>query len=122
MLTGCTSSGKATESPGHPNSRFCGARQSAFSRPIRSRSSNEACNIPLLVHPVSIELSVDNNDTYLVKGQRAGQVVWQTELTPRQNGGGMAVHRLSVPDAIRQAGLESLEIRPTIGDGRFSLG
>jgi hypothetical protein len=77
---------------------------------------------PELVHPVSIELSVDNNDAYLVKGQRSGQVVWQTELTPRQNGGGMAVHRLSVPDAIRQAGLESLEIRPTVGDGRFSLG
>jgi hypothetical protein len=77
---------------------------------------------PELVHPVSIELSVDNNDAYLVKGQRAGQVVWQTELKPRENGGGMAVHRLSVPDAIRQAGLESLEIRPTVGDGRFSLG
>jgi hypothetical protein len=78
--------------------------------------------LPELMHPASIELSVDNNDIYAVKGHRAGQVVWQAEVSPRQNGGGMAVHRLSVPDAIRQGGLDSLEIRAAVGDGRFSLG
>jgi hypothetical protein len=78
--------------------------------------------LPELAHPASVELSVDNNDTYAVKGYRSGQVVWQAELSPRQNGGGMAVHRLPVPDAIRQAGLDSLEVRATVGDGRFSLG
>lgn len=78
--------------------------------------------LPELMHPASIELSVDNNDSYVVKGQRAGQVVWQVQISPRRNGGGMAVHRLPVPDAIRQGGFERLEIRATAGDGRFSLG
>jgi hypothetical protein len=78
--------------------------------------------LPGLAHPKGIELSVDNNDTYVVNGQRSGKVIWQTEILPRQNGGGMAVHRLEVPNAVRLSGLDSLELRATAGDGRFSLG
>jgi arabinofuranosyltransferase len=73
-------------------------------------------------HPKSLELSVDNNDSYLVKGLRSGQVVWQGEISPRQNGGGMAVHRFELPEDLPQSGIDSLEVRATTGDGRFSLG
>lgn len=70
-----------------------------------------------------IELSTDNNDTYLLKYvAEDGSVLGESHLAPKFDSPGMLVHRVTVPDAVRGQPVATLELLPKEGDGAFSLG
>lgn len=73
-------------------------------------------------HAAVLHLSVDNNDVYDVELLNGQQRVTSLRISPRSNGGGLAVHRLRVPDAARSGGFDGIQVRPVSGDGSFGLG
>lgn len=68
----------------------------------------------------ALELSADNNDTYLLEFLRDGAAVASTEVPPRLNGGGLAIHRVSVPEAA--LGASAIRVSGRGGDGAYSVG
>lgn len=78
--------------------------------------------LPVLSHAAAVHLSVDNNDVYeldLIKGQESVGVL---RVSPRRNGGGLAVHRLQVSADAKALGFDRIDVRPVDGDGSYSLG
>lgn len=73
-------------------------------------------------HAAALDLSVDNNDVYEVDLMRGSETVAQLRIQPSSNGGGLALHRLAVPDDARSTGFDRIQVRPVKGDGRYSLG
>lgn len=72
-------------------------------------------------YPEVVEISLDDNDRYLVSLLRGDE---QVALFPvdGQARGGMAIHRLSMPSNVRGAGIDRLRVVPDRGDGAYSLG
>ena len=81
-----------------------------------------AVKLPAVAHPKSIELSVDNDDTYRVEGLLAGQRVYSKEIRLRENGGGLAVHSLPVSAGDAPRGIDEIFVTPLAGDGNFAVG
>jgi hypothetical protein len=77
---------------------------------------------PDLLHPRSLDLATDNNDSYVVRYRAGEQVLGTTELAPRPNGGGLTVRRLDVDEQVRAAGIDCVEIQGRGGDGQYSVG
>jgi arabinofuranosyltransferase len=73
-------------------------------------------------HARQIDLSVDNNDVYDFDLMNGPDVVGTLRVSPRRNRGGLAVHRLAVPEPAREKGFDRIDVRPVSGDGSFSLG
>ena len=72
-------------------------------------------------YPEVVEISLDDNDRYLVSLLRGDE---QVALFPvdGQARGGMAIHRLSMPSNVRGTGIDRLRVVPDRGDGAYSLG
>jgi arabinofuranosyltransferase len=70
-----------------------------------------------------IELSVDHNDDYELQFLRGADMSALLEV-PRQTTrqGGLRVDRIAVPAAAASAGYDAIAVRPTAGDGRYSVG
>lgn len=78
--------------------------------------------LPTLRHPRRVEISVDNNDIYEVELWHDGRVVFRTTLSPRDNGGGMAVHAIDAPAEVREQGIDRIRVTAREGDGAYSVG
>ncbi len=72
-------------------------------------------------HATKIELSVDSNDYYFVKYLLANKFLGGHLIQPVQ-GYGLAVHRVEVPEKVRESGFDVIGIIPLSGDDRYSLG
>lgn len=81
-----------------------------------------AVKLSAVAHPKSIEISVDNDDTYRVEGLLVGQRVYSKEITLRENGGGLAVHSLAVSAGEAPHGIDEIFVTPLAGDGNFAVG
>lgn len=74
------------------------------------------------LRPKSIEISVDNDDTYRVDGLLGGQPVYSKQIALRENGGGLAVHSLPVAAGEAPLGIDEIRVTPLAGDGNFAVG
>jgi arabinofuranosyltransferase len=72
--------------------------------------------------PKFVEISVDNNDVYELALVRHGRTLWTGRVSPRQNGGGLAVTRLDLPAGTHVEAGDQLMVTPSGGDGAFSVG
>ena len=75
-----------------------------------------------LFHPTRIELSVDNEDDYILECRRRGQPSWD-EIVPMRapDSQELVTHACTLePDATAR-GCDTLSLRP-VGDGEYSLG
>jgi hypothetical protein len=79
--------------------------------------------LPSVVRPTRIGLSLDGNDRYAVSYLRGLAVVAREEVGPRESGSGLAVWQIEVPRIVADgAGIDQIEVRPVSGDGSYSLG
>ena len=77
--------------------------------------------LPARMYPRRLDLSVDNNDQYLVQLVRSGDVVWTRLLFPPSTGG-LASLSLSLPPQIATDGVDAIRIVPQGGDGLYAVG
>jgi hypothetical protein len=79
-------------------------------------------SLPEPRRPVWLELSVDNNDEYLLQLGSPSTSLEPIVLEPRRNGGGLTIHRVRVPGQAIRAGVGSIALLPKRGDGSYSIG
>jgi len=75
-----------------------------------------------LSYPTHIEMSADNNDSYVIQYKLRGKVVADTQLGPKPNSGGLAEYSIQLPSAVSQNGIDSLVVKPLKGDRSYSIG
>jgi hypothetical protein len=78
--------------------------------------------LPGMIKPRRLELSVDNNDRYAIVLFRRGQLVARQEFGPMPNRGGLAVVTLDLPQAASSEGIDGIDLVPISGDDCYSLG
>jgi len=71
----------------------------------------------------SIELTVDNNDTYILQALLRGKPVALTRtISAQTNTRGLAIHTLSLASDDAPDGFDEIWMTPRAGDGHYSLG
>lgn len=78
--------------------------------------------LPGISRARAVSLSVDNNDDYDVEFFAGGERRGAIKVEKRNNGGGLAVHRVQIGDDVHQKGFDEVRIRGKGGDGSYSLG
>ncbi len=81
-----------------------------------------AIELPELTKKGAASISVDGNDSYSIEFLHAGSQVGEVAIEKRVNGGGLAVHRIAVPEAAQEGGFDEVRLRVIDGDGSYSLG
>jgi hypothetical protein len=78
--------------------------------------------LPELSRASAVDLSVDGNDRYSVLFARGSQVEGIASIDRSKKGGGLAVHKVAVPEPARTPGFDRIEIVPVEGDNYYSVG
>jgi hypothetical protein len=86
------------------------------------RAAGLRVELSQLSHARTIDLSVDGNDRYNVLFARGSQVEGFSSLEKSKKGGGLAVHRIAVPEPAKTTGFDRIEIVPVQGDNYYSVG
>lgn len=81
-----------------------------------------AVALPATSHARVALVSMDNNDDYDFEFYAKGTKVGAVRVGPKNNGGGLANHRLQVPASVQQGGYDEIRVRGRNGDGVYSLG
>ncbi|HEX5658311.1 MAG TPA: hypothetical protein VFX59_14010 [Polyangiales bacterium] len=77
--------------------------------------------LPKPSHAVRLELSVDGNDDYRLEFRSGTKALAKVD-TPAEARGAMRTRKVQVPDAARSAGFDYIYVRPSGGDGMYSIG
>ncbi|MBN1655197.1 MAG: hypothetical protein JXA30_15620 [Deltaproteobacteria bacterium] len=78
--------------------------------------------LPRTMHPVRLEISADNNDTYQIQYLSDDSIVATNHFGPSPGRGGLAIYRVEAPFIVVSKGINALMIRPVSGDGSYSIG
>jgi arabinofuranosyltransferase len=79
-------------------------------------------NLPTPSRASRASLSVDNNDIYDFEFLSNGLSRGKATVDKKNNGGGLAVHQIEIPEAARNEGFDAIRVRARSGDGSYSLG
>lgn len=80
--------------------------------------------LPSPSHAPGAAVSMDNNDDYefefFLQGNKSGS--GSVTIAGKFNGGGLAQHRIEIPESTRLNGFDEIRVRGRNGDGSYSLG
>ena len=71
----------------------------------------------------ALEVSLDNNDDYRLGYFRDGQEVGQQDSPAEiHKQGGIRLRKITVPSSVATGGVDHIWVKPTNGDGKYSVG
>ncbi len=79
--------------------------------------------LPEISHARYLEITTDNNDSYLIKLLSSKLTLYSTPVSPPlKKKRGMIFHRITIPSFAGIKGFGQITITPISGDGRYSVG